>query len=219
MGRLDRLEVDEVLTVRTYKTIPNTQIAWANTYEVINDTDTPDIAQVTSRLSALKNAFVQAERGLLNALFLLDRVVISSYVPDGVPYDPFTFVSYTVGMPGLYTNGNDPPLPLQLCALIKRRSPFGRQGSILYRGAVGSPDAVVTPTGTVIVQRRVTEIESLFNTLLNNIRNLGFDLVLARGREVVEIGTLRRVGGIEVKPTMTFKKLNNRYFDKLRQQN
>jgi hypothetical protein len=39
---------------------------------------------------------------------------------------------------------------------------------------------------------------------------------MARGQEAVEVGTLRRVNGFEVKPTMTYKKLNNRYFDRLR---
>jgi hypothetical protein len=217
MARLNRLDEDEVLTVRTYKTIPNTQIAWANTYEVIVDNPTQDPSEASAKLESLKNVFVQAERGLLNSLFLLDRIVISTYVPDGVPYDPFSFVSYTISLPGQYASGNNPPLPLQLCALIKRIPGFGRQGSILYRGAVGSPDAVVTPSGTTIVQRRVDEIQSLFNSLLTGIQNAGFGLVMARGRQTVELGTLRRVVGIEVKNDMTFKKLNNRYFDKVRQ--
>ncbi len=217
MARLNTLDSDEVLTVRTYKTVPNAQIAWANTYEVVVVDPTEDPAESSARLETLKNEFVQAERGLLNSLFLFDRIVISTYVPDGVPYDPFSFVSYTVSLPGLYTTGNNPPLPLQLCTLIKRIPRFGRQGSILYRAAVGAPDANVTPSGTTIVARRVNEIQALYNSLLTGITNAGFRLVMASGRETVDFSTLRRVTALEVKREMTFKKLNNRYFDKTRQ--
>jgi len=219
MGRLNRLEQDEVLTVRTYKLVPNANIAWANTYEVICDNPTQNPAEALARLTQLKDAFVAAERGLLNALFLLDRVVISTYVPDGVPYDPYSFVSFSVSLPGLYTSGNNPPLPLQMCTLVKRVASFGRQGSILYRGAVGSPNATVTASGTIISDIRLNQIAQLLNTLLADIANAGFGLVMARGRDQVEIGTLRRVQSFDVKQQMTFKKLNNRYFDKLRQQN
>jgi hypothetical protein len=156
---------------------------------------------------------------LLNAAYTLDRIIISSYVADSQPYDPFTFVSYTVSLPGQFTSGSNPLVPLQLCVLAKRLTNFGRQGSLLYRGIVTRNETTVTPTGTVISAARVTAIENALNNFLTAIRQLGFDLVMARGREQVEIGTLRRVVGIEVKQDMRFKKLNNRYFDKVRNQN
>jgi hypothetical protein len=219
MGRINRLEEDEVLTVRTYKTVPGAQIAWANTYELIVDNPSQDVTEVTTRLNNLRNAFITLERGLLNAAYTLDRIIISSYVADSQPYDPFTFVSYTVSLPGQFTSGSNPLVPLQLCVLAKRLTNFGRQGSLLYRGIVTRNETTVTPTGTVISAARVTAIENALNNFLTAIRQLGFDLVMARGREQVEIGTLRRVVGIEVKQDMRFKKLNNRYFDKVRNQN
>jgi hypothetical protein len=219
MGRLDRLEEDEVLTVRTYKVVPNAEIAWANTYEVIVDQPTVDPDVTTARLSALRNAFVTLERGLLNAAYILDRIIISTYVPDGTPYDPFTFVSYTISQPGTYFTPGNPLLPLQFCALVKRTVNYGRQGSILYRGAVAANDAIITPGGTVIETSRRNVMTGLLNSFISSVQQAGFDLVMARGRETVEIGTLRRVVGIEVKDKMTFKKLNNRYFDKARIQN
>jgi hypothetical protein len=219
MSQLNRLEEDEVLTVRTYKVVPNAEIAWANTYEVIVDQPTIDPSQTVQRLSALRNAFVTLERGLLNAAYILDRIIISTYVPDGTPYNPFTFVSYTISQPGTYFTPGNPLLPLQFCTLIKRIVNFGRQGSILYRGAVAANDAIVTSGGTLIETARRNVITGLFNSFISAVQQAGFDLVMARGREAVEIGTLRRVAGIEVKDKMTFKKLNNRYFDKARIRN
>jgi hypothetical protein len=103
--------------------------------------------------------------------------------------------------------------------LAKRLVAFGRQGNLLYRGIVTRNETTVTPTGTVISAARVTAIETALNNFLNAIRQLGFDLVMARGVQQVEVGTLRRVTGLEVKQDMRFKKLNNRYFDKVRNQN
>jgi hypothetical protein len=219
MGRINRLDQDEVLTVRTYKVVPGAQIAWANTYELIVDNPSQDVNEVTTRLNNLRNAFVTLERGLLNVAYTLDRVIISSYVADSQPYDPFTFVSYTVSLPGQFTSGSNPLVPLQLCVLAKRLVAFGRQGNLLYRGIVTRNETTVTPTGTVISAARVTAIETALNNFLNAIRQLGFDLVMARGVQQVEVGTLRRVTGLEVKQDMRFKKLNNRYFDKVRNQN
>lgn len=219
MSLLSRLDQDEVLTVRTYKVVPGAEIAWANTYELIVDDPSQDRDEVATRLSALKDAFVTLERGLLNAAYLLDRVIISTYVPDGTPYNPYTFASYTVGQPGLYFTPGNPLLPLQFCALVKRLVNFGRQGSLLYRGIVAANDASITPGGTIMEQSRANTIANLLNNFLGAVRQLGFDLVMARGRESVEIGTLRRVVGTEVKRDMRFKKLNNRYFDKARNTN
>jgi hypothetical protein len=217
MALLNRLDQDEVLTVRTYKVLPNAQIAWANTYELMVDDPSVDVNEVTTRLQNLKNVFVALERGLLNAAYFLDRIIISTYVPDGTPYNPYTFASYTIGQPGTYVTPGNPLLPLQLCTLIKRLVSYGRQGSILYRGAVAANDAVITPSGTVIDSNRINQIASLFNTFINGVTQLGFSLVMARGQQAVEVGTLRKLTGFEVKPDMRFKKLNNRYFDKARQ--
>jgi hypothetical protein len=219
MSLLSRLDQDEVLTVRTYKVVPNAEIAWANTYELIVDDPSQNVDEVAARLSALKDVFVTLERGLLNAAYLLDRIIISTYVPDGTPYNPYTFASYTISQPGLYFTPGNPLLPLQLCALIKRLVNFGRQGSLLYRGIVAANDASITPGGTIIEPGRANAIANLLNNFIGAVRQLGFDLVMARGRESVEVGTLRRVTGTEVKRDMRFKKLNNRYFDKARNTN
>jgi hypothetical protein len=216
MSLLSRLDVDEVLTVRTYKVLPGAPLAWANTYELIVDNGSVDVNEVAARLNDLKNAFVNLERNLLNVAYVLDRIIISTYVPDGTPYNPYTFASYAVNQSGTYTSGTNPLLPLQLCTVVKRIVNFGRQGTLLYRGIVTRNDAEITPGGTIISVNRANAISSLLNTWIAAVRQAGFDLVMARGSQSVEIGTLRRVTGLSVRREMTFKKLNNRYFDRVR---
>jgi hypothetical protein len=216
MSQINRLEEDEVLTVRVYKTAPGSQIAWANTYEVIVDNPSQDVNEVATRLNNLKNVFVNLERGLLCAAYLLDRVIISTYVPDSLPYNPFTFASYTVTAFGQYGTGSTALIPLELCTLVKRLVNFGRQGSLLYRGIVARPDVNIGATGTIIDNARVNQISSLLNTFINNVRQLGFDLVMASGQGQGNPIRVRRISGFEVKRDMRFKKLNNRYFDRLR---
>jgi hypothetical protein len=183
---------------------------------LIVDDPTQNRSEVVARLNALKNAFVALERGLLGTPYVLDRVIISTYVPDGVPYNPYTFVSFPVNLFGVYNTLSNLILPLQLCTVIKRSVAFGRQGTLLFRGIVNSNDSDTTGGGTVIRGTRLNAITTALNTFLNAVRQQGFDLVMARGQDSVEVGTLRRVTGFEVKPNMTYKKLNNRYFDRLR---
>ncbi len=219
MGSLATIEANEVLTVRTYKTVPNAEIAWANTYELVSNQTISDTAQVESALNTLKNIFETLERDLLITSYILDRIVISTYVPDGTPYDPFTFTSFTVGRSGQYTSGNNPLLPLQFCALVKRIVAFGRQGNILYRGIVTANDADITASGTVIRSRRISQINNVLDAFRSALSQNGWQLVMASGEQQVNTATLRFVSNLNIKPDMRFKKLKNRYFDKLRNTN
>jgi len=174
MGQINRLDQDEVLTVRTYKIVPGAQIAWANTYELIVDNPSQDVGEVATRLFNLRGAFVTLERGLLNVAYVLDRIIISSYVADSQPYNPFTFASYTIGLPGQFTSGTNPLVPLQLCVLAKRLVDFGRQGSLLFRGIVTRNETTVTPTGTIISANRISLDRNGFRELSWCNKAVGF---------------------------------------------
>jgi hypothetical protein len=52
---------------------------------------------------------------------------------------------------------------------------------------------------------------------MGNLATNNFDLGMVRGTQTVETQTLRVVSALNVKSDMRFKKLNNRYFDKVRQ--
>ncbi len=219
MGSLVTIEENEVLTVRTYKTIPNAEIAWANTYELVSNQTISDTAQAESALNTLKSIFETLERDLLITSYVLDRIVISTYVADGTPYDPFTFTSFTVGRNGQYGSGFEPLLPLQFCALVKRIVAFGRQGNILYRGIVNANDADITASGTIIRSRRISQINNVLDAFRSALSQNGWQLVMASGEQQVDPTTLRFVSNLNIKPDMRFKKLKNRYFDKLRNTN
>jgi hypothetical protein len=219
MTGLRTIEENEVLTVRTYKVVPNANIAWANTYEVLSTQAITDPDQVENELLVLKDIFVNLEGGLLNAAYILDRIIFSTYVPDGEPYDPFTFSSFTISQNGQYFTPGNPLLPLQFCTLVKRVVPFGRQGNLLYRGIVAANDASVTSSGTIIDSTRISQITAALENFLNALNTNGWRLVMVTGRQTVDYDTLRFVVDLEVKRDMRFKKLNNRYFDRERDAN
>jgi hypothetical protein len=217
MGTLENIEIGEVLTVRTYKIVPGSPIAWANTYEVVSNVAASGITPASARLRTLIDIIKNFETALLFGAYVLDKIVVSTYVPDGTPYNPFSFVSRSINQPGQYNTPGWGPLPLQLCTLVKRKVPFGRMGNILFRGIVSARDANITSSGTVITSGRLSQIQNILQSFIDQLATEDFTLVLARGRNVVETSTLRFVTALDAKADMTFKKLNNRYFDKLRQ--
>jgi hypothetical protein len=219
MGSLTNLEIGEAITVRVYKIVPNAPIAWANTYELVSKLAVSDAEGAASTLMNLKNIIVAFERSILNAAYVLDRVICSTYVADGSPYNPFSFTSFSVNLPGQYVTPGNPLLPLQLCTLVKRIVAFGRLGNLLYRGIVAANDATITSSGTVINQNRLDQIQNALANFIGNLSVNGFELAMVRGQQTVETQTLRLVSSLNVKPDMRFKKLNNRYFDKLRNTN
>jgi len=79
----------EVLTVRSYKQLGG--YLWANNYEV---EATQDIANPSTALEFLAARIVELERGLHISTVVIDRVTISTYVPDSQPYNPNTLAVF-----------------------------------------------------------------------------------------------------------------------------
>jgi hypothetical protein len=217
MGTLENIEIGEVLTVRTYKTVPGSPIAWANSYEVVSNIATSDTQTSSARINNLINIISNFERAILFVAYVLDKIIVSTYVPDGTPYNPYTFVAQAINLAGQYATPGYGPLPLQLCTLVKRNVPFGRLGNLLFRGIVSTRDADITSSGTIITAARINQIQDALDSFLNQLATNDFTLVMARGRNVVETSTLRVVTGLNARRDMRFKKLDNRYFDRLRQ--
>jgi len=219
MATLSTINQGDVLTVRTYKTLESSELAWANTYEIRSENAYTTESDVIQILQTLRDLFSSFERSLLYEDYTFDRVIFSTYVADSQPYDPFTFASFPVSLRGQYSTPGNPPLPLEFCTLVKRSVPFGRQGNILYRGIVTTQHTTITASGATIRNNRLAVIQDAVNTFYTSLRSLNFQLVLASGRNAVDLSTLRNVTGLVVKGDMRFKKLNNRYFDRLRNQN
>ena len=194
----------EVLTVRVYK--QSLGYLWANNYEV---EATQDIANPSTALEFLASRIVELERGLHLSGAIIDRVTISTYVPDGQPYNPNTLAVFPFSVPGTRT-GPGSALALEMCLFVRRNVIFGRDGRLLYRGCL--TDQQVTSSGfrAVLLPAAVT----LYQNVINSWRSVGlgneFRFVMASGLPVPT--DVRQVVNLQVSEKVVFKKFNNRYF-------
>jgi len=82
---LQSVSTNEVFTVRVYKLY--NQYRWANTYEIVAVSDQQNTGETFWR--QLADRFASLESSILFEPIQVDRIVISSYVPDGTPYNPY----------------------------------------------------------------------------------------------------------------------------------
>jgi hypothetical protein len=202
----------EVFTVRTYKRTGD--FAWANTYEIRAREDAESNNQAFWQNIA--DRFIALEREFHLNTVLFDRVVISTYIPDGQPYNPVTFTSFPYAVLGLAGLTAD-QLPADACLYVRRNALFGRDGRLLYRGCLhegfaegGFPRHTITTT-------RQGQIQGAFNSWYAAFRsNTVFDVVMASG---VPVPTdIRVVTDFVVERRIVYKKPRNRYFDRVRNQ-
>jgi hypothetical protein len=217
MPDLQTLESGEIITVKTYKIVPNAEIAWANTYEFVSISDITDPISASNALKALADTIRDFEVSILVDSFVFDRVVLSTYVPDGVPYNPYSFVSVPYNKAGDYYVPGATPLPLQFAVLVKRQVNYGRQGNLLLRGAANVQDVQISSGGAVISLGRLNTLRTAVDNFLVAIAGTNFRMVMVSGSPNPDPNTLRPVDQLSVKEKMSFKKLNNRYFDRTRQ--
>jgi len=205
---INAVQAGEVFTVRVYKTIGG--FAWANTYEV------QAVTEPTNSITSIENlasAFASLDRALLLDIATLDRVVVSTYVPDGLPYNPDSFTSVPISLPGLRVSAGTQPLPLEACVFVRRNAPTGRDGRILYRGYLVESDVNTGLMRQFIETPTMATISSILNTwLMNTFPTQEWSIVMARGRP--NPTNVRVVTTLIPDRRVVFKKLNNRYFDR-----
>ncbi len=208
---LEIISPGEVYTVRVIKR--SGAIYWANGYEVQYDAQTtsPD---ASGTIVDLANAVVELERELHLTTTTIDRVVISTIQPDGVPYNPLTFAVVNVNLPGQRTIPiGQSPMPLNNCLLVKRRATLGRSGNLLYRGVLRTGDGTIGPEGMVVNGDTLSDFQSALGDFLGDLAAIGFRLVLARMDQSGAIENVRLVTELVPRALTTVKKLYNRYFD------
>jgi len=127
---IDAVQSGEIFTVRVYK--QHAGFGWANTYEV--QAAVEPINSVTA-IETMASAFVSLEQLIHLTPVTIDRVVVSTYIPDGQPYNPSSFTTIPVSLPGQRTVSGD-FLPLELCLFVRRNGAVGRDGRLLYRGCL-----------------------------------------------------------------------------------
>lgn len=152
---------NELFTVRVYKRLTNRpDVLWANSYELsarLGNTD----GTTAAKQAATSIALWEANFHLPDVQF--DRAVFSTIIPDGVPYQPDSFVS--VGLTdilGLRAGAIGDPQPLQVCLMARRVVNFGRNGRLLYRRCLTEND-VNAPAGTpALIPAARTALQGLF---------------------------------------------------------
>jgi hypothetical protein len=140
----------DLFVVRIIKhLITNPADQWANSYEFKSvGTGTE------SELLILAPIIVAFEAAFHYTTTIFDRIIISTWEADSVPYDPESFISLSLSDVGDLEATSD-PLALNQCLSVTRVANSGRAGHIFYRNCVAEED-VQAPAGKLILNSRST---------------------------------------------------------------
>lgn len=127
--------------------ITNPDDTWANSYE-FRATDPGGEAE----LLALGTAVVEFERLFHYDTTIFDRLLISTWEEDSVPYDPSAFISTSLSAVGELTALTS-ALALNQCLSVTRVATSGRFGHLFYRNCVAEGD-VFAPAGKTVLNER-----------------------------------------------------------------
>jgi hypothetical protein len=183
----------------------NPALKWHNTYEFRSNTvtDLPDL------LTACEN-IVDFEEALHNPIVVFESFTVSTYVPDGQPYNPDSFVTIPIGSVGENDTGLGELAPLHLCWRVAFRPTTGRLGFRLYRGCL-KESQFNSPAGVPVISA-LGEVEAVLTGALTNI-----NLYLSGNEGAIYLSMESNLNSRYIEEVqsagITMKKLNNRYFD------
>jgi hypothetical protein len=203
---LQSVSTNEVFTVRVYKLY--NQYRWANTYEIVAVSDQQNTGETFWR--QLADRFASLESSILFQPIQVDRIVISSYVPDGTPYNPTSFISLPYSIFG--TRPADVEiLPAEICMVVRKNVVYGRDGRNFYRGTINESNMVSGFPSATLNTQHLNAMQNIFsNWYTSFVNNTIFRVCLASG--VPQPTDVRIVTNFVVEPRVTSKKSNNRYF-------
>lgn len=205
MPLLDPL-LNEVYSVRIFKSYQG--FNWVNTYEL----RCADSAATYGDLQTAALALATRERSFHFNWVQFDKLTISTYVPDGQPYDPNTFTTVTLEVSGLRGYSGE-GLPLDICVYVKRNVLSGRNGKHFYRGCLEEADVTFGGRRFEIGATRRTAIANEVQGQISDVQPL-FALCLARGTPLPT--NIRDVIGATVNNLTSTKQLDNPYYNRNR---
>ncbi|MQJ21701.1 hypothetical protein EI020_24160, partial [Escherichia coli] len=164
---------NEVFVVRSYKVFQGT--VWANNYEIRVTSD----SVTTAGLQQAALNIVNAERQFHFDFVEFWKHVISTYVPDSVPYNPLSFISVNTSLNGqrVFSQATE-ALPFSTCVFVRFTSLTGRPGKRYYRGCLLEQDVGFGPKGHRILPAVRNAIQTALASLLPEVAPT-IDLVLA----------------------------------------
>lgn len=193
--------------VRIYKYLAtNPSLMWANSYELISTSDLGPGAG-DNIVTALLN--FEAAIHLDDVRF--DRAVLSTYVADGEPYDPESFIVYPSSLEGEVSTVGKDPRSLNDCLFVRRVVASGRTGKIFYRRCLTDED-ITSPAGSIQLADTSPvwdTVATAFSTYLFDYTNGSEDFrlcLIALGQQVRNIAGFAAAGA-------RVRQYNNRWFD------
>lgn len=170
---------------------------WANSYE-FRARDAGGETEILNMGEALVNFEISQHRTSV----VFDRLIISTWLEDSVPYNPASFVSTTLTGVGALEIVDD-LVALNQCLTVTRLVGSGRFGHLFYRGRLEEAQ-VVAPAGISTLTNRAAEqsvlddglTDSGFGDYMDTGSDVAFDLVMvnASGTNVRRVIGLRAQG-------------------------
>lgn len=207
-------EAGEVFTIRTYK---HQDIAvtssWANTYEAQATTGV-----VFGDLTTMAAIIMSFEKRMSQDTVIVDRAVVSTWIPDGQPYNPASFVVVNDGGSGLVTSpAADEVLSLDICLHLRRDVASGRQGKLFLRGALDEGD-VAGRYGDIYL----TDAAGIEARLSDAVSDSGLDAYMGLAESSLKLVMASLIGEDVITRTINqlvsvnakIVKLNHKYFDR-----
>lgn len=203
----------DLFSLRVYKKIDiAADQVWANTYEMRANTGVTydDLVDAADTLVAFEKIFHQDTT-------FFDRVVVSTYVEDGAPYNPDSFISLPQSGAGAVASPvAAETLPLQVVLFVRRDVASGRTGKIFYRGCLEEDD-VQGRFGTI----SLTSPSTIATRISGALTTSGLDEYLAGGTAPLRLLMVSGAGGTSQRDISGLTpvgarivKYNNRYFDR-----
>ncbi len=212
----------EVFRVTSRKSLSNNPNAtWVNTYEIAaNSTGLPE--GTFTGIGDLQNAALaiqEWERSLHLTDVLFDRLTISTWLSDSVPYNGDEFAVVTNVVSGTRLASGD-PLGLENCLFIERQPLAGRTGKIYLRRCLGEGD-ITAPAGRTSLNNPLREAlnESFVDpggpaNLIDQLAAAADALLVMAAINSSSVPVIRRVFAISASDRVTQKKTDNRWFNR-----
>lgn len=198
----------EAFTVRIYKKLAaNPALIWSNIYEIRTESGATFLS-----LQSAAGTLIEFERQMHFASVQFDRMVISTWIPDGVPYDPTSFYTEPLIAVGARSSESYQELSLNHVLFVRRATPWGQNGKLYYRRVLTEADVLAT-AGTIALESG-SGIATVLATAAGDpdmveLFEGGGDwqlVMVATGQPVRPILSFQ-VGGVRI------VQFNNRYFD------
>lgn len=162
---------DDLFTIRVTKSLStNPSNQWANSYEFIALAPGGE-----SELLDLGGQIVEFEAAIHLGVVVFQRLLMSTWEPDSVPYNPATFISTSLSATGANGATGD-ALALNQTFTVTRQAAFGRFGHLFYRGVL-TEAGISAPAGFSVLEDRDGQQDLIDDALASS--SLGDSIGLA----------------------------------------